>query len=128
VLSLDLPPEPSSATLARTLTREQLEAMYPTDTQETIALLVTELVTNAILHARTPLQLTLEARPGCVRICVEDGSNEQPTVRHYAADAVTGRGLALLEQLASSWGVDSTPSGKVVWCEVAVDDGTSATS
>ena len=125
MLSVDLPPEPSSATRARRLAREQLEASYPTDTLEadrleTIALLVTELVTNAILHARTPLQLTLESRPGRVRIGVEDESNEQPSVRRYETDAVTGRGLALVEELASSWGVDVTPSGKVVWCEVLV--------
>lgn len=120
MLSVDLPPDPSSATRARALTREQLEASYSSETLDTIALLVTELVTNAILHARTPLQLTLEARPGHVRICVEDESTEQPAVRHYASDAVTGRGLALVEQLASSWGVDATPSGKVVWCEVPV--------
>lgn len=120
MLTVDLPPEPSSATRARWLAREQLGASYSSDTLDTIALLVTELVTNAILHARTPLQLTLEARPGSVRICVEDESNEQPAVRRYASDAVTGRGLALVDRLASSWGVDATPSGKVVWCEVPV--------
>jgi anti-sigma regulatory factor (Ser/Thr protein kinase) len=120
VLSVDLPPEPSSATRARTIAREQLEASCSRDTIDVIALLVTELVTNAILHARTPLLLTLESRPAHVRICVEDRSNEQPAVRHYDSDAVTGRGLALVEQLASSWGVDTTPEGKVVWCEVPV--------
>ena len=120
MLSVDLPPEPSSATRARRFAREELEESYPADTLDTIALLVTELVTNAILHARTPLQLTLEWRPGHVRIGVEDESNEQPAVRRYESDAVTGRGLALVEQLASSWGVDATPSGKVVWCEVLV--------
>jgi len=121
VLSVDLPPEPSSATRARALTREQLGTTYPSDTLETVALLVTELVTNAILHARTPLQLTLETRPGLVRICVEDQSSEQPALRHYESDAVTGRGLALVEQLAASWGVETTASGKAVWCEVPVE-------
>ena len=120
MLSVDLPPEPSSATRARGLAREQLAASCSADTVETIALLVTELVTNAILHARTPLLLTLEARPNHVRICVEDRSNEQPALQRYDADAVTGRGLALVDQLASSWGVDTTPSGKVVWCDVRI--------
>jgi len=120
VLSVDLPPEPSSATRARTIAREQLEASCSSDTIEVVALLVTELVTNAILHARTPLLLTVEPSPDHVRICVEDHSDEQPAVRHYDPDAVTGRGLALVEQLASSWGVDTTPEGKVVWCEVPV--------
>jgi anti-sigma regulatory factor (Ser/Thr protein kinase) len=122
VLSVDLPPEPSSATRARALTRDRLGESCSPDTLETVALLVTELVTNAILHARTPLQLTVEARPGYLRICVVDESRDQPAVRHFETDAVTGRGLALVEQLASSWGVDQTPSGKAVWCEVALEN------
>jgi anti-sigma regulatory factor (Ser/Thr protein kinase) len=122
VLSVDLPPEPSSATRARVLAREQLGSAYPNDTLDTVALLVTELVTNAILHARTPLHLTLEPHDGRVRISVEDESQQQPALQRYESDAVTGRGLALVEQLASSWGVNATPRGKAVWCEVAVSE------
>jgi anti-sigma regulatory factor (Ser/Thr protein kinase) len=117
-LTVDLPPDPSSATRARALAREQLGPSCSDDMIDTVALLVTELVTNAILHARTPLQLTLESHPGHVRICVEDASSERPAVQSYEPDAVTGRGLALVQQLSSSWGVDVTPAGKVVWCEV----------
>jgi hypothetical protein len=40
-------------------------------------------------------------------------------VHRYGTDAVTGRGLALVEQLASSWGVEGTPTGKIVWCTIA---------
>ena len=87
---------------------------------ETVALLVTELVTNAILHARTPLQPRDRDAPRSVRVCVEDSSPQTPEVHHYGTDAVTGRGLALVEQLASSWGVDTTPTGKVVWCEITI--------
>ena len=122
MLSVDLPPEPSSATRARALARDRLGESCSHDTLETVALLVTELVTNAILHARTPLQLTVESRPGGLRISVMDESSDQPAVRRFETDAVTGRGLALVEQLASSWGVDPTPSGKAVWCEVALED------
>ena len=120
MLTVQLPPEPASATRARLLAREQLEPRFEGDALDTIALLVTELVTNAILHARTPLQLTLESRPAHVRICVADESTEQPAVQNYDAGAVTGRGLALVEQLATSWGVETTTMGKVVWCEVAI--------
>jgi anti-sigma regulatory factor (Ser/Thr protein kinase) len=118
VWSVELPPEPASATRARRLAREQLASICRPDALDTVSLLVTELVTNAILHARTPLHLQIETRPDHVRLCVEDTSTRQPERRTYASDAVTGRGLALVEALASSWGVDSTPSGKVVWCEV----------
>lgn len=120
MFSVGLPPEPASATRARTLTRERLGRSCSSDTLETVALLVTELVTNAILHARTPLQLTVEERAGHVRICVEDAAAGLPALRCHESDAVTGRGLALVAELSSAWGVDETPSGKAVWCEVAV--------
>lgn len=120
MLSVELPPEPASATRARQLARERLSVACPPDVLETIALLVTELVTNAILHARTPLQLVIETHPHHVRLCVEDSSPEQPEIHRYEADAVTGRGLALVESLSSSWGVDATPAGKVVWCDIAI--------
>lgn len=116
--SVELPPEPASATQARRQAREQLASIFLPDALDTVALLVTELVTNAILHARTPLLLQIETRPHHVRLCVEDASDQQPELRSYASDAVTGRGLALVEALASSWGVESTSSGKVVWCEI----------
>jgi anti-sigma regulatory factor (Ser/Thr protein kinase) len=90
------------------------------DVLETVSLLVTELVTNAILHARTPLRLVIETHPDHVRVGVEDASQSQPEVHHYGTDAVTGRGLALVEQLASSWGVNGTLTGKVVWCEIPI--------
>jgi anti-sigma regulatory factor (Ser/Thr protein kinase) len=90
------------------------------DALETITLLVTELVTNAILHAGTPLQLTVEARPGAVRICVEDHTRALPERQDLEPDAITGRGLALVEQLSSAWGVEATQSGKGVWCEVPI--------
>ena len=120
MLSVELPPEPASASRARQLARERLRVVCSPEALDTVALLVTELVTNAILHARTPLQLLIETRPHHVRVCVEDASPQAPELRHYATDAVTGRGLALVEHLATSWGVDRTPTGKAVWCEIAI--------
>jgi anti-sigma regulatory factor (Ser/Thr protein kinase) len=120
VLSVELPPEPASATRARQLARERLRVVCSPEALETVALLVTELVTNAILHAGTALQLVIEIRTHHIRVCVEDSSPRAPEVRHYDTDAVTGRGLALVEQLATSWGVDNTPTGKAVWCEIAI--------
>ncbi len=81
-------------------------------------LLVTELVTNAVLHARTELHLIIETEPGIVRLRVEDRSPGTPVLRHYDTDDVTGRGLALVEMLATRWGVDPRPDGKSVWCEI----------
>ena len=80
---------------------------------------MTELVTNAVLHARTELHLVIETEPGMVRLRVEDRSPGTPILRHYDTDDVTGRGLALVEMLATRWGVDPRPEGKSVWCEIA---------
>jgi anti-sigma regulatory factor (Ser/Thr protein kinase) len=118
VVSVELPPEPASATRARELAREHV-AECPADVVDTVALLVTELVTNAVLHARTELHLIIETEPGIVRLRVEDRSPGTPVLRHYDTDDVTGRGLALVEMLATRWGVDPRPDGKAVWGEIA---------
>jgi anti-sigma regulatory factor (Ser/Thr protein kinase) len=117
VVSVDLPPEPASATRARELAREYV-ANCPPEVVDTVALLVTELVTNAVLHARTELHLIVETEPGVVRLRVEDRALGTPVLRHYDTDDVTGRGLALVELLATRWGVEPRPEGKSVWCEI----------
>jgi two-component sensor histidine kinase len=120
VLSVELPPEPTSAGRARALARERLGVVCSPEALDTIALLVTELVTNAVLHAQTPLHLTIETTTEHVRLCVADSSLEIPEANPYEPDAVSGRGLSLVERLASAWGVDQTPSGKIVWCEIPI--------
>jgi len=55
-----------------------------------------------------------------VRLRVEDSAPQLPEIHRYDTDAVTGRGLALVEQLATAWGVDRMPWGKAVWCEIAL--------
>ena len=119
MVSVDLPPEPSSATRARQLAREHVAACPP-EIVDTVALLVTELVTNAVLHARTALHLVIETEPGMVRLRVEDHSPGAPVLRNYDTDDVTGRGLALVEMFATRWGVDPRPGGKAVWCEIEI--------
>jgi two-component sensor histidine kinase len=118
VVTLDLPPEPRSATRAREVTRAHLAGSCPEDAVEIAALLVTELVTNAVLHARTAIVVGIDAGPGRVVLRVSDGSEAQPVARNYATDASTGRGILLVEQLASSWGVERNASGKAVWCQI----------
>lgn len=85
---------------------------------DTVALLVTELVSNAVLHARTELHLLVETQPGLVKLRVEDHSPGTPVLRHYDPDDVTGRGLALVDMFATRWGIDPAPNGKAVWCEI----------
>lgn len=81
---------------------------------------MTELVTNAVLHAGTDVRVALRRDEDTLRVEVADGSAAAPARRRYADDAQTGRGLLLLDALATSWGVDPLPAGegKVVWFEV----------
>jgi anti-sigma regulatory factor (Ser/Thr protein kinase) len=119
VVTLDLLPEPRSATRARELVREHLDSVAPAEAVEVAALVVTELVTNAVLHARTAIALSVDVEPGRIRLRVADESDVVPARRSYAPEAATGRGLALVDRLATAWGVEPSPRGKTVWAEIA---------
>jgi anti-sigma regulatory factor (Ser/Thr protein kinase) len=81
-------------------------------------LLVSELVTNAVLHARSATRVTIERDDTRVRISVCDDSPARPRLRDYGPDAVTGRGLVIVDRLARRWGVDPSDAGKCVWFEI----------
>lgn len=116
-----LPESPRSASLARALVREALSDLpISIATVETAQVLVSELVTNAVLHARSMLVLHVRSTGDRLHIAVEDLSTDYPLAREPVAGAENGRGLLLLDALASSWGWDQTPVGKNVWCELPV--------
>jgi anti-sigma regulatory factor (Ser/Thr protein kinase) len=82
-------------------------------------LLVSELVTNAVLHARSASRVDVDRSDGYVRVAVRDDSSEPPLLRDNGADSTTGRGLLLVERVARTWGVDRSSSrGKTVWFEL----------
>lgn len=83
-------------------------------------LLVSELATNAVEHAGTAFEVTVVTGRDSVRIEVADGSSRPPAVRYPAVDAERGRGMRIVEGLATQWGVGGRPGadGKVVWCEL----------
>ncbi|MDX6204466.1 MAG: hypothetical protein QOF39_523 [Frankiales bacterium] len=122
-VDVDLPPEASSASLARAAVRSLLVGSpLPVDPQsiDRALLLTSEVVTNAILHARTPMRLIAGVEGGQVVVRVFDGLQVAPRRRTYRQDAGTGRGMHLVETLADDWGVDQTSAGKCVWFAVAV--------
>jgi anti-sigma regulatory factor (Ser/Thr protein kinase) len=121
LVTLDLAPYPASVGVARRFTVDTLRRWGRDDLTTSGALLVTELVTNAILHARTMIQVILERRDDAVRVEVRDGSPVRPALRNHGLDATTGRGLALVSKLAESWGVDVSGAGKVVWAQLTED-------
>jgi anti-sigma regulatory factor (Ser/Thr protein kinase) len=82
-------------------------------------LLASELVANAVLHARTETRLTVFARSsGALRVEVYDDNSRVPAAAAPPDDATSGRGLQVIEQVASNWGVERYAGGKKVWFEV----------
>jgi anti-sigma regulatory factor (Ser/Thr protein kinase) len=81
-------------------------------------LLATELVTNAVRHARSPVDLTVDRRNGVIRIEARDRSTVTPAMPQPETPT-RHRGMLLVEDLSEAWGVDvQDAEGKVVWCEV----------
>jgi anti-sigma regulatory factor (Ser/Thr protein kinase) len=83
-------------------------------------LVVSELVTNAVMHAGTTVTLRITRYGSSARIEVADGSPQLPGLRVVTARSGSGRGLTLVEHFAQAWGAERTPTGKVVW--FVVDD------
>ncbi|MGZ4593926.1 MAG: ATP-binding protein [Actinomycetes bacterium] len=115
---LDLPPTTDSVPAARRFVRARL--VHAEVDVDTATLLVSEVVTNAILHARTPVTVTVEEDGAVAHIAVADRSPVPPRLHAYSATSATGRGMRLLDQLAIRWGVEADPvtGGKTVWFEV----------
>ena len=112
----DLDPVPASVGLARSLVRDSL-AGFDRDARDVALLLTSELVTNAILHARTPVQLGVLVDGDRALVCVADRLPESPALspRAHSHDRPGGRGLALVEDLADTWGTTTYTGGKTVW-------------
>jgi anti-sigma regulatory factor (Ser/Thr protein kinase) len=88
--------------------------------EEAAALLVSELVTNAVVHARSEVGLVVgrSEKRAVLRIEVHDGSAQRPVPGMFELEALSGRGMALVEAMASRWGVESDGTGKRVWFEL----------
>lgn len=117
---MQLEPDLASAGLAR---RRLLDVCGRVTTDEercdSLALIVTELVSNAIRHGGPPVSLDYAVTDGAVRVEVGDGSHEPPHVEDCDGSLEPGgRGLALVAALSRRWGWQDTPDGKRVWCEV----------
>jgi anti-anti-sigma factor len=79
---------------------------------------VSELVTNALLHGRTGFRVRVTTGPRALRVEVFDANPLLPTAKNYGPAAVTGRGLRIVEQVSSDWGVTPVEGGKWVWFEM----------
>jgi GAF domain-containing protein/anti-sigma regulatory factor (Ser/Thr protein kinase) len=118
--TLHLEPVVESTPVARHWIAAHLRGVGP-EVTDCAGLLTSELVTNAVLHAETPLCVTLHILPDRIRVDVADGSTALPSLKDYGREAATGRGLTLFDTLASNWGVQPVEGGKIVWFEIPVD-------
>ena len=114
-----LPGLPSSVPTARHFVESILTAWGEPETAWTGALLVSELAANCALHAHTDFTVRVTRRVDRILIEVQDASPRIPRQRSYGVDATTGRGLHLVQSLASGWGVTPSSGGKTVWVELA---------
>lgn len=112
---------------ARRFACDQLAEWDAEHLLDTVSLLVSELVTNALLHARTDCDIVLDLGDRRLRVEVHDGSTVGPSVQRYDDDAATGRGMLLIEALAAAWGARAKGDGKLVWFEVDRTAGADAT-
>jgi MEDS: MEthanogen/methylotroph, DcmR Sensory domain len=82
------------------------------------ALVVTELTTNAVLHARSSFRVVVSAAPASVRISVADDSPVAPGRQDFSLAGNSGRGLGLVSAVCRQWGTTHLEAGKVVWAEL----------
>jgi anti-sigma regulatory factor (Ser/Thr protein kinase) len=111
------PGSPESVTAARHFVVDLLDGL-PAEIIDRVALAVSELATNSVRHARTPFVVSVERAPDVLRIEVYDRGSGAPAPRAPASGDASGRGLRIVERLASDWGVVSGPrteGGKTVW-------------
>ncbi|MDQ3642832.1 MAG: ATP-binding protein [Actinomycetota bacterium] len=114
----EFPATPASAAAARRFVESVLAGTELDHVAYPATMLVSELVTNAILHTGTPLEVVVIPDGPRLRVEVHDGSAQMAVRKHYSDMSGTGRGLMLVERMAAEWGCDRTADGKVVWFEL----------
>ena len=120
--SLTLPADPRSPGAAREFVEETLRSWGLVAALNDAKLLTSELVTNAVLHARTSLTLVLakDDERDVVRVSVHDESATVPRRRAYSPLATTGRGLNMVGAASQAHGVERSANGKAVWFEISM--------
>jgi anti-sigma regulatory factor (Ser/Thr protein kinase) len=112
-----LPATPVAARAARQVVAAQCSS-WDSDVVDTALLLTSELVTNAVIHGGSDVQLEVRIDGALLRVDVGDDSARLPRQRSADHNALDGRGLQIVDLLATRWGVYDEPLGKTVWFEL----------
>jgi CheY-like chemotaxis protein len=115
---VDLPVSTASAAIARAFVDGQLVARGRRALGEIANLLVSEVVTNAVVHGRSASRLSIESRGDALCVQVTDWGGGAVVMRPLLPLAMGGRGLHIVDALADVWGTISTPRSKTVWFEM----------
>jgi anti-sigma regulatory factor (Ser/Thr protein kinase) len=119
IFEIDLDPVTQAAADARRATRLWLgEGLFPGKRLDDLLIVVSELVSNAVIHARTRLRLVIRYDGRRVLTEVFDGDPRLPVPPDHPGD-VGGRGLFLVDRLSLRWGSEAVGIGKRVWAELA---------
>jgi anti-sigma regulatory factor (Ser/Thr protein kinase) len=118
---MTLRPQPQQVAAARRFTRETLTAWQHTELADTASLLVSEILTNAVRHARQAISLRLQHTAREVIAEITDDNPRLPQLILLAPTDESGRGLTLVEALAGTWGARPSGTGKTVWFTLATD-------
>ena len=122
---MTLPASSESVRTGRHVTRVVLSAWRLSGLEENAVLVVSELLTNAVRHARDTdaIELDLHATRAWLRIEIQDRDRQWPRPRVLNELNESGFGFVLIEALAAKWGVRETETGKAVWAELDIQPG-----
>jgi anti-sigma regulatory factor (Ser/Thr protein kinase) len=113
-----LPAAVTSPCAARRFVRDRLVDWGVPELTDSVELMVSELVTNAIVHARSEARLVARQDGRTLRVEVEDWGDGAPVLREPGPECPSGRGLRFVDALADAWGASATTDGKCVWFEL----------
>ena len=118
--SIDVPATSRGPAAARRVVSAMLPVWGLADLTDDAELVVSELVTNAYLHApgTDSFELELVRRAEGVRISLADGASVRPIIADLGDEHPSGRGMAIIAQLATGWGAEDHHGGKRVWVDL----------
>lgn len=127
VAEWQVPQDPAAVARVRTACARRLTEWGVDDAAFTAELILSELITNAVRYGSEPIFVRV-IRDRALIFEVSDGSSTSPRLRRARVTDEGGRGLFLVAQLSERWGTRYTPTGKVIWAEQTLQDGTAPES